>query len=148
MISSMAITAAIVAHLQYDASHPTQLFPFRGCKVAVRVSDVNVINVCACTPIGSATLATGAPGGETTSLTATVYIGPSRAHIVTLPTSSMAVGLRKLCLRALARDVCGHERASSVKVVLHGNTVVLAASIPASVVFMPQGKVSTCRDLE
>jgi hypothetical protein len=69
VISSVGATAATFAHLQYDASHLTKkLFLFCGCKVAVGVGDVNVMNICACTPIGSAATAMAAPGDVATSL--------------------------------------------------------------------------------
>ena len=63
VIPSAAAAAATFAHLQYYIAHCAELFPFRGCKVAVGVGDVDVISICACTTIGSAT-----PGGATTSL--------------------------------------------------------------------------------
>ena len=110
------------------SAHRTELFPFRGCKVAVGVGDVNIINVCACTFIGSAKPATAAPSGATTlfldstttsTAATTVNVGPGCAVIATLPTSSLAVGICVLLLSVLARDVCGHELAGSVEVLLH-----------------------------
>ncbi len=63
-----ATTAATFAHLQYNASHCTELFPFRGCKVAVGVGDNNIIYVCECTSIVLTTSAVTATGAAITSL--------------------------------------------------------------------------------
>ena len=78
-------------------------------------------------PIGLAATTTAAPADSNTLLaratasttTTTVYLGPCRTDIATLPTSSLAIGICVLCLRVLAQDICGHELGSSVKVVLH-----------------------------